>query len=304
MVDSVMRMELERRIDRLTRIWSIWLTTGLCVLALVPRVHAQAPQQPLQTQVPETVGAGVVQFDVGGDYGRDRTFSASGLTGNLWRVPLLTMTIGLGSIVDLQFTGGLHDHLAITSRQPAPLASQIVGHANATTDFDDLVVSTKVRLLRDARGSRRPALSLLFGTELPNAKPYSGLGTSTTNVALSGLAATDVGPVRLIVNLGLGVLGDPVSPHHHQNVLTYGAAITRQLSRRLAVMGDVAGRIDLGAAPPPPGTEDTGTLRLGARYERWRGWWSGAVTVGLTSRDAAVGVLGAYTFALHLFRVP
>jgi hypothetical protein len=279
------------------------LMTVSALLGIAAPARAQAPQQPLMTQAPETVGAGVVQFETGMDYTTDRTFTTSGLTGNLWRVPLITMKIGLGTIAELQFTGGLHDQLDITSRAPAPLASAVVSTGSTTADYDDIVVSTKVQLAHEDLKSWRPAFGLLFGTELPNAKPYSGLGQSTTNVTMSGIGAKRVGALRLVGNVGFGVLGDPINGHHHENVLEYGAAATHALRPTLEIVGEVNGRVDLGSAPPPPGDEDLGTARVGVRYARWRGWLAGAATFGLTSVDSGVGFAASYTFAFHLFHV-
>lgn len=281
------------------RIWLMVIAAGLWA---VPPARAQAPPQPLVTQSPVTVGAGLVQFTTGMDYGHGRSFPTSGLTGNFWRAPLLTMQIGLGSRVELQMAGGLHDQLNITSRRPAPLSGAIVGTGNSRTDYDDLTVSTKVQVAGSATDPRRPAFGVLFGTELPNAKHYSGLGQDTTDFTVLGLGAVQVGVVRLIGNLGLGVLGDPLNGHHHEKVMEYGLAATHAMTRALWIVGEVNGRIDLPAGPPPPGTEDAGEGRLGLRYRRWRGWFGVAAIFGLTPRDPGFGVAASYAFALHLFR--
>src|SRR3954469_23740282 len=84
---------------------------------------AFAQQRPLDTQDPETIGAGRVLLEGGISGAHDITYPASGLKGNLWQVPTLGVNVGLSSIADLQITGGLYNQLSITSRTPAPLTS-------------------------------------------------------------------------------------------------------------------------------------------------------------------------------------
>ena len=51
-------------------------------------LSAAAQQRPLITEDPETIGAGRVLVEAGFDYGHDVDYPASGLTGNLLRLPL------------------------------------------------------------------------------------------------------------------------------------------------------------------------------------------------------------------------
>ena len=98
---------------------------ALLCLVLLPSAAA-AQQRPLITEDPETIGAGRVLLETGLDYGRDVDYPVSGLTGNLLRLPLLGVSIGISSIAELQFDGGFYNRLAITDRRPAPLASLVI----------------------------------------------------------------------------------------------------------------------------------------------------------------------------------
>src|SRR6266550_8305821 len=85
--------------------------------------RAAAQQRPLDTQDPETIGAGRVLLEGGITNAHEITYPASGLKGNLWQIPTLGVNVGLSSIADLQITGGLYNYLSITSQQTGPLPS-------------------------------------------------------------------------------------------------------------------------------------------------------------------------------------
>src|SRR6186997_431620 len=94
-----------------------WVALAACVLTAVP---AAAQQRPLVTEDPEVIGPGLILLEGGFDYSRDILFPASGLQGNLLRAPLLGLSFGLGSIVELQIDGGLYNKLTITHRDVGP----------------------------------------------------------------------------------------------------------------------------------------------------------------------------------------
>src|SRR5213592_1405307 len=95
----------------------------LVLLALALPATASAQQRPLVTEDPETVGAGNVLIEGGFDYAWDAEFPASGVKGNLLRLPLLGFSVGVSSIAEIQVDGGLHNRLSITDVDPsAPLA--------------------------------------------------------------------------------------------------------------------------------------------------------------------------------------
>ena len=79
---------------------------------------------------------------------------------------------------------------------------------DTTGDVEDIVIGTKVRLVSE--GMRRPAFGFRFATKLPNASNESGLGLDTTDFFASVLAGKTVRSVRIVGNVGLGILGDPV----------------------------------------------------------------------------------------------
>lgn len=263
---------------------------------------AFAQQRPLVTEDPETVGAGRLLIEAGLEAGRDILFPASGLVGNQLRVPLVGVSIGLSSIAELQIDGGVYNRLAISERRPAPLADMVDAAGDTTSDVDDLVVATKVRILSE--GTTRPSLGVRFATKLPNASNESGLGLDTTDFYLTGLVGKTVQSIRVVGNVGLGILGDPTRGDRQNDVLAYGLSLARALTNATEVVGEVNGRAHVSAGDPPPGTESRSALRFGARYTTGLLRLDAGIIVGLTSRDPGYGFTAGATYVFDAFRLP
>ena len=276
------------------------ILTLLVVLASAGDLFAQ--QRPLVTEDPETVGAGRVLLEAGLDYGADVTFPASGLNGDLLRFPLVGFSVGLSSIAELQVDGGLYNRLSIGERRPAPLASMVDVDGDSTWDVEDIVLATKIRLVPE--GERRPAFGLRFATKLPNASNESGLGLDTTDFHANVLAAKTVQSVRVVGNLGIGILGDPTRGDRQNDVLNYGLSLARALTTGMEVVGEVNGRAHVSGGAAPAGTESRGALRFGARYTQDLVRIDGGVIVGLTSRDPGFGLTVGLTYVFTAFQVP
>ena len=272
-----------------------------CVMALVA-VPAFAQQRPLVTEDPEVVGAGRVLLEGGIDYGRDVLFPASGLTGNLLRAPLIGLSFGLSSIAELQIDGGLFNSLSITDQREAPLSGMLDVTGDSTSDVEDIVVATKVRVLNE--GATRPAIGVRLATKLPNASNESGLGLDTTDFYVSGLFAKTIQSIRVVGNLGLGILGDPTRGDAQNDVLAYGLSLARALTDQTEVVGEVNGRAHVADGAAAPGTESRSALRFGARYTNGMLRVDGAIIIGLTTRDPGFGVAAGATYVFDAFQVP
>jgi hypothetical protein len=271
-------------------------------VALVWAMPVHAQQRPLTTEDPETVGAGRILIEAGFDYGRDVRYPVSGLEGHLLRAPLLGISIGLSSIAELQIDGGLYNRLSITDRTPAPLADMLTVSGTTTSSVEDMVIATKIRMVSE--GSSRPSVGIRFATKLPNASNESGLGLDTTDFLTSVLLAKTARSLRVVGNIGLGILGDPTRGDRQNDVLTYGVSLARALTQASEIVGELNGRADMREGEPPPGTDSRGVFRIGARYTV--GGWRGDVglTLGLTSRDPTIGVGAGFTYVFRGFQVP
>jgi hypothetical protein len=275
----------------------------LCVAALVLQpVMAFAQQRPLVTEDPETIGAGRLLVEAGLDYGHSVEYPVSGLEGHLLRFPLIGVSVGLSSIAEIQIDGGLYNHLSITSRELAPLSDMVTATGDSTSSVEDMVIGTKIRIA--AETASRPSFGLRFATKLPNASNESGLGLDTTDFFASFLGAKTVQSVRVVGNIGLGILGDPTRGDQQNDVLTYGVSFARALTQQAEVVGEVNGRISTRSGEPPPGTESRGIARIGTRYTigTWRA--DAAALFGVTSRDPSFGFAAGFTYVFNAFQVP
>jgi hypothetical protein len=282
---------------------SVRRLAGAALVICLSAAPALAQQRPLLTEDPETVGAGRILLEAGVDYGRDVRFPASGLQGHLRRTPLIGLSIGLSSIAELQIDGGLHNHLRITGRDlDAPLADVVAAEGDTTTSVEDIVLATKIRVVPE--GLARPSMGVRFATRLPNASNESGLGLDTFDFLATVLVAKTVEQVRLVGNLGVGILGDPVIANRQNDVLTYGVSFARAVSPAAEFVGEITGRASTRRGTPTPGTESRSQLRVGGRYTA--GSWRGDVGLvfGVTSADPDIGVAAGLTWVFQAFQVP
>jgi hypothetical protein len=277
---------------------SVTMRLLFVALSLTFAGTAFAQQRPLVTEDPETIGARRVLIETGIDYQRAAEYPVSGLEGHLRRFPLIGISLGIGDIGEVQIDGGLYNHLSITERNPAPLSHMLVVTGDSTWSIEDLVIGSKVRLLSE--GVSRPSLALRSATRLPNASNESGLGLDTMDFYSSLLIAKTVQSVRVVGNIGLGILGDPTRGDRQNDVITYGLSFARAITQAAEVVGEVNGRKDTREGDPPPGTESRGIVRLGARYTI--GGWRGDVAMlfGITPKDPTIGASAGFTYVFTL----
>lgn len=261
-----------------------------------------AQQRPLVTEDPETIGSGLILIEGGVDQQRDIFFPVSGLKGDLVRLPTLGVSFGISSIAEVQIDGGLYNRLTVTSRQDAPLSTLLDFTGDRTTDVEDIVIATKIRLLGEAAG--RPALGVRFTTKLPNASNESGLGLDTTDFYVSALVGKTVQSIRVVGNVGMGILGDPTQGDRQNDVLTYGLSVARAVTQGLEVVGEVNGRLDTREGEPPPGTDSRGAMRIGGRFTKGTVRLDAGVIIGMTSRDPGFGFTVGATWVFRGFAVP
>ena len=278
-------------------------TFTVAVLALFGvSFPAWAQQRPLVTEDPETIGSGNVLLEGGVDVARDVLYPVSGLQGNLVRLPTLGVSFGLSSIAELQIDGGPYNRLSITSRRPAPLSNQLDVPGDTTSDVEDIVVATKIRVLSETPA--RPAFGIRFATRLPNASNESGLGLDTTDFLATALAGKTVQSIRVVGNLGLGILGDPTRGDRQNDVLLYGFSVARAVQQGVEVVGEINGRANTRGGEPPPGTDSRATIRLGGRYTRATVRVDAGLLLGMTSRDPGFGFTVGATWVFKGFTIP
>ena len=273
------------------------------LVTLVTTSTAFAQQRPLSTEDPEPIGAGRVLIEGGLDFTNNEEYPVSGLEGNLLRLPTAGVSVGISSIAEFQIDGGFYDRLSIDTRNPdAPLASEVTATGAHTHDVSDFVVATKIRFMSEAAG--RPALGIRFATKLPNASNESGLGLDTTDFSITLLGAKTVQSIRVVGNLGVGILADPTQGHRQNDVLLYGLSFARAMTQEAELVGEVNGRFSTRGDDAFPGTDTRGLFKFGGRYTRGSIRFDAGVFFGLTSIDPTVGFTAGFTYVINAFTLP
>jgi hypothetical protein len=263
---------------------------------------AQAQQRPLVTEDPETVGAGLILIEAGIDTFREVFYPLSGLEGDLLRFPSVGISFGISSIAELQIDGGPYQRLTITDQLGGPLAHLMTVSGDTTSDVQDIIVATKIRLVSEGPG--RPAFGVRLATRLPTAGNESGIGRDTMDFYVTGLFGKTVESIRIVGNLGVGIMTDPLLGARQNDVLLYGFSLARAVAEGVEVVGEINGRMNMREEEVPPGTETRGAMRVGGRFTRGTVRLDGGLIIGMTARDPSFGLTAGLTWVFRGFTVP
>lgn len=263
---------------------------------------AAGQSRPLVTEDPETVPTGNILLEAGFGYEDSVTYPVSGLTGDLMRIGTFGLSFGVSPIAEIQIDGGLRNRLAIETRDPAaPLAAMLDIPGESTGDVEDLRIGAKIKFVSETE--RRPAWAVRFSTRLPNAGNESGLGVDTTDFHFGVAAAKTVRSVRVVGNVGFGILADPVRGDRQNDVLEFGGSVARAIRPDVEIVGELNGRLNTREGEPPPGTDSRAVMRLGSRLTRGPVRVDGALLLGVTERDPAWGFTAGVTWVFRAFQV-
>jgi hypothetical protein len=274
---------------------------ALATFLTLPASRAFAQSRPLQTEDPETVGTGMILLEAGATYEHTATFPASGLTGNLWRLGTFGLNFGVSPIAEIQVKGGIQDVLAITSMKPAPLSGLMTFTGTTTHDFPDGIIGAKVRFMSETVS--RPAMAIKFSTRMPNEGNASGLGLNTTDFNFYFLIGKTVQSVRIVGNIGFGILGSPTDAVVQNDVLNYGISVARAVKPGVELVADWNGRLNTRSNTPPVGTESRSQIRFGARGTKGPVRIDGAILFGITDLDPTWGMTFGLTWVFKAFNI-
>ncbi len=261
---------------------------ALCgALGIMVTGPAFAQHRPLETQDPESIEEGRILMRTGVVHLREQSFPVSGLRGHHTNVPSVGFSFGVGGVAEFQVDHASYQYLRVTERFDGPRDHVPTFEGDSTSDFDDLVVGAKIRVLGER--SRSPSLGVHFSTRLPNASDESGLGQDTIDFHNSLLVGKTMGRLRTVLNLGLGILGDPTSGTRQNDVLLYGVSAVGRLSDSFEAVWEINGRRNTRSGDVPPGTDSSAFTRAGLRYLRGDIRIDGAMVWGLYEHDATIG---------------
>src|SRR5438034_4886961 len=103
-----------------------WISFAICSAAIA---HAQ--QRPLITEDVDIIPPGSLRIEAGVDFTQRERFPVSGLTGDLTRVGVIGVNIGLAPNVEVQVEGVAQNVLSINSRGPRAIPLSLTPGANS-----------------------------------------------------------------------------------------------------------------------------------------------------------------------------
>jgi hypothetical protein len=271
------------------------------ILLLITASIPAAAQRPLVTEDIETVKPGSVSFGFGFDFLQDKSYSLSGLNGDLTRLGVTTLRVGLAKNVEIEAGGVIQNFLNINERFRPSAIPLSLSSANSTHDVGDFYLATKFKIRNE--GKHSPAFGFRFGVELPNSNQARGIGLNQTNFFATVIAGKHIGKWNIFGNIGIGILTAPIDQFSQNDVLLYGAAITYQFNTRLTLVGEVNGRANT-RNNAPIGTESQGEARFGARIVAAGLTWDVAGVAGMNRYSPRTGVIFGITYVTDLFTPP
>jgi hypothetical protein len=235
------------------------LATLFCALTCV-----SAQQRPLITEDVDIIPPGTLRIEGGLDFMQDAKFPVSGIKGDLTRVGVIGVSIGMGPNIEFQIEGVAQNVLSINSRGTSAIPLNLAPGANSTNDTGDFTLWAKFKLRNET--ARRPSLGFRFGVALPNSSQGTGIGLNQTNAygqILVGKKFGQEGRFNTFGNLGIAILTAPTQLFSQNDVLTYGVAGIFRVNKQFSVAGEVNGRANTRPGSGPLGTESQSEARLG-----------------------------------------
>ena len=270
----------------------IFLLCAVCVTL-------RAQQRPLLTDDIDITPAGSIEIGAGVDFLQNAKFPLSGIKGDLTRLGDIRVRTGLAPNVEMQIEGVLQNFVAINSQSISPIPLSVSG--NSTNDFDDFIVSAKIKLRSETKNL--PAVGLKFGYQMPNSDQARGIGTNQINVFTKVIIQKKFGSVlertakfNLFGNIGLGIMTAPLAAFTQNDVVLYGLAGIFRVNRRINVVSEINGRQNIRSGAAPIGTESVGQFRVGTQIKASGLRFDAAAAFGLTKYSPRTGVIFGVTY--------
>ncbi len=276
-----------------------------CIAILLIAAATQAQQRPLLTEDVDIIPPGTMRIEAGIDFLQGAKYPVSGLTGDLTRVGVIGVNIGLAPNVEFQIEGVAQNFLSINSRTSSAIPLELAPGANSANDTGDFTLATKIKLRSESK--RGPSLGFRFGVQLPNSNQSRGIGLNQTNAFGSILVGKKFGRdgrFNAFGNLGLAILTAPTALFTQNDVVTYGLAGIFRINNQFSVAGEVNGRANTRPGNGPLGTESQAEARLGMQIRASGLRFDFAGIKGLTEFTHNSGVTIGVTYDTPSIFVP
>jgi hypothetical protein len=276
------------------------------LLALLCVLNASAQQRPLLTEDVDIIPPGTLRIEAGIDFMQNAKFPLSGLTGDLTRVGVIGINVGLSPNVEFQIDGVVQNVLSVNSATvPSPIPLELASGSTSTNDTGDFTLSTKIKLRNETRHG--PSLGFRFGVQLPNSNESRGVGLNQINaygVVLIGKKFGRDGRVNTFGNLGIGILTAPLERFTQNDVLLYGIASIIRINKHINFAGEINGRASTRRGNAPLGTESQSEARLGMQIKASGLRFDFAGIAGLTDFSSRSGVTFGVTYDTPVIFTP
>ena len=268
--------------------WILW------AFGLVFAGNALGQQRPLLTDDAEILQTGRMRVELGVEFLQGQKYTLSGLEGDLTRLGVTGIQVGVGEYAEFQISGVVQDVLSVKGRSEPVAAPTFTG--DTTNDFGNLELATKLKIVGEKQ--RRPAITFRFAVELPNANQENGLGNDQTQFYTSLLFKKRFGRVQVLADLGMAILGSPVEAGKQTDPFTYGIGTVISLHRRLNLVAEINGR----QGSERVGNENRSQMRAGLQFRTGSIRWDLAGMAGLKRLDPDSGVIVGVTYEFQAFK--
>jgi hypothetical protein len=266
----------------------------LLIVSLVLPGAVFGQQRPLRTDDAELLETGRVRFGLGVDFLQNQRYPLSGLRGDLTRIGVAGIQIGVGDYAEFQISGVVQEVLSISERTEPVVPPTFSG--DSTSDFGNIILGTKLKLVGEKE--KWPAMAFKFAVELPNANQAGGLGNDETNFYSSILFKKHFGRTRILADVGFAILGSPVTAGVQTDPLTYGIATIVPLHETLSLVVEVSGR----RGPEGRiGNENRSRALAGIQLRTGAVRWDLSGIAGLTRFDPKSGFIIGATYEFQAF---
>lgn len=275
-------------------------------LLLSIAISASSQQRPLHTDDIDITPPGSLEISAGVDFFQRSKFPLSGINGDLTRVGDIRVKTGLAPNVEIQIEGTLQNFVSINSMGPSAIPLTVTG--NSTNDWDDFIISAKVRLRNETRYV--PAIGMKFGYQMPNTDQAKGIGTNQINIFSKIILQkrfarrANYSKFTAFGNIGLGIMTAPLERFTQNDVFLYGIAGNYRVNERVSIVGEVNGRANMRSGGAPLGTESLSQLRIGTQIRASGLRFDTAGIIGLTKQSPQSGFTFGVTYVTPVILKP
>lgn len=191
----------------------------LLALLLLLAQSARAQVTMVHTEGAESLGSGTVLFGLGAEY-----FSKHNAPGPDF--PVAEVRVG-----EALLHWGVSENVDFNVDWRGRLLARYADGRRGS-DWGDATISTKITVLRQSTSPL--SVAIRSSVKLPNTDymPFR-LGSNQTDYALEGLVSRTFGDAELRLNLGIQIVGNPLTLESQDDIYACGAAVVLPFSERV-----------------------------------------------------------------------